>query len=834
MWTITLLTIAWLLPLGSFVTILLWGPRLGRRGALAGPLATAAIGISFICALGAAWLWFSKHPVGSAEEHFDRHHAERRERERATVSASFALLRETFSCPAVFADIDNGSGRALVRRVTLFEVSAGDLVAERMIFSVAPASHSYPSASSSTSAHVSALSHRPVVTGDWYVLAEFGDLRLAVGYYVDALTIVMVLMVTLVATLIHVYSLGYMHEELHAEVTDPEVRVGVPAEPLRRPGRFARFFQYLSLFCFSMLGLVLANNLFMIFVFWELVGICSYLLIGFYLERPAAVRAASKAFIVNRVGDFGMLVGLAAWWGAAGTFHFADGPHGPGLFSRVAHCQVVAGVNAPQPASESSTFNLGPRTEGPSPPKALSYSLLVLGGLGLFCGCVGKSAQFPLHVWLPDAMEGPTPVSALIHAATMVAAGVYLVGRFYPALPPEVLFVVAVVGAISLLLAGLMALVATEIKRVLAFSTISQLGLMMFALGIGGWLAGLFHLLTHAFFKALLFLGAGSVIHAVGTGDIRKMGGLARKIPWTAGTMLIGCLAIAGAGIPPGIGLSGFYSKDAILAQAYSLMTHLPSVGSVFLALGLFGSALTAFYMFRLWYLVFWGSPRDPAVTEHVHESPAVMVLPLVVLSIFAIVVGWNLPGTNWGISSALEQARPVGLISARWWPWWSFPPEGHAHDPGIHLAASWLAFGAAALGFLVATVLYPTRFVDNIRTGGLLRALRHLFERRFFLDELYEILFVRPVLRLSGWVAQLDRRVIDRGAERLTAAVIALAHTQDVVDRILVDGCFNGLGRGVYLLGQKLRHVQTGLLRQYLLMLLLGTIIIFLLAQLL
>ena len=277
------------------------------------------------------------------------------------------------------------------------------------------------------------------------------------------------------------------------------------------------------------------------------------------------------------------------------------------------------------------------------------YWLLVVAGLGIFCGCVGKSAQFPLHVWLPDAMEGPTPVSALIHAATMVAAGVYLVGRCYPIFTPEVLLVIAVVGTITLFMAATIAITATDIKRVLAYSTVSQLGYMMLALGLGGWLAGMFHLFTHAFFKSLLFLCSGSVIHATGTNEMPAMGGLRKKMPWTAGTMLVGCLAIAGAGIPLVVGLSGYYSKDGILAQALSFQQANPLYG-YFFWIATAGAAITAFYMFRLWYMTFAGEPRDEHVYHHAHESPWVMVGPLVVLAFFAVVAGWTL--TSWATSA--------------------------------------------------------------------------------------------------------------------------------------------------------------------------------------
>ncbi|HEY6564644.1 MAG TPA: proton-conducting transporter membrane subunit, partial [Pirellulaceae bacterium] len=364
----------------------------------------------------------------------------------------------------------------------------------------------------------------PVVTGDWYTLAEFGQLRLTIGYYIDALTVAMFCMVTLIATCIHVYATGYMHDELH-DVTDHEVRLA-HGQHLHRPGRYPRFFQAMSLFCFSMLGLVISGNIAMTFVFWELVGICSYFLIGFYVERHSASTAANKAFIVNRVGDFGMIIGLMALWGSLGTFAFGDIDSKPGLFSLVRpadhhHALVVpdgmakmSAVTRP-PASDSAangtqggagvppggrdvrlvSHSTGSAAQGETgvPPggrdlrkASTGYGLLVLAGRGIFCGCVGKSAQFPLHVWLPDAMEGPTPVSALVHSATMVAAGVYLVARFYPVFTPEVLLVIACVGTITLLLAASIAVTATDIKRVLAYSTVSQLGYMMMSLGVGG------------------------------------------------------------------------------------------------------------------------------------------------------------------------------------------------------------------------------------------------------------------------------------------------------------------------------------------------------------
>ncbi len=553
--------------------------------------------------------------------------------------------------------------------------------------------------------------------GRWLALGKFGQIEFSIGYYIDALTVVMFVVVTFVAACVYVYSFGYMRNELADTLADPEALGG--GHSLHRPGRFHRFYQDLSLFAFSMLGLVLAGNLLMVFAFWELVGISSYLLIGFYFERARAASAAMKAFVVNRIGDAGLLVGLMILCGSLGTLDFGDvpkfgdsdwDPPQRGLFSLVRpeanehRLTVPDGMLASAGAQElarimrehrdpmvndalgGADFAPGPgdgetpaagglglaaarseiasrleqwRDEKGSPHRA-GYWLLVVAGLGIFCGCAGKSAQAPLHVWLPDAMEGPTPVSALVHSATMVAAGVYLVGRAYPLLAAEALLVVAVVGCFTFCLAATVAVTATDIKRVLAWSTISQLGLMMLALGTGGWLPALFHLVTHAAFKSLLFLGAGSVIHAMHTNEMPLMGGLRRKMPWTAHTMFIGCLAISGFGIPGVIGLSGYYSKDAILAQTLAFRAANPSL-SIFYFAALAGSALTSFYMFRLWLMTFAGECRDRRKFAAAHESGRSMVLPLVALAILAVGLGWSVGGL--GVESLLGAAgRPASI----------------------------------------------------------------------------------------------------------------------------------------------------------------------------
>jgi NADH-quinone oxidoreductase subunit L len=781
-----LLGIAWLLPLASFVVIVLFGSRMGKHGEYAAWLATGAILTGFLLSVVALGGWLAQHPP------VDAHHDE----EVALAQA--------------------GEGHA-------------DATAH---------AHDH-------------RTEKPEYSGEWYRLAQFGSLRLAIGYYIDSLTVIMFAMVTLIATCIHFYATGYMHDELH-EVTDHEVTVH--GHHLHRPGRFHRFFQYLSLFCFSMLGLVYAGNMLMVFVFWELVGICSYFLIGFYYERKSASNAANKAFIVNRVGDFGMLIGMMALWGSLGTFTFgdlrtADGETELGIFSLVrpesnhhkltvpegmvraeAREEVgeLAAANAAAPAAaETAIENALPswRENG------VGYWLLVVAGIGIFCGCVGKSAQFPLHVWLPDAMEGPTPVSALVHSATMVAAGVYLVGRFYPVFAPEALLVIAYVGCITLLLAATIAITAVDIKRVLAYSTVSQLGYMMLALGVGGWLAGVFHLITHAFFKSLLFLCSGSVIHACHTNDMTKMGGLRPKMPWTAYTMLIGCLAIIGTGAPfIEFGLSGFYSKDAIVAQAYSFKQANPQHAILFWAPTI-GAAITAFYMFRLWFMTFAGPPRDHHIHEHAHESPPVMYVPLVVLAVFAIAIGWPFLG----LTSVLEQAHPLGVLAeTQGLPAAAIahPNEHASHAPEIHGTAGLLAFIMALSGFTLAAVFYGLRKADPDEVRRFFSPVYKLFINKWYFDELYQALFVQPALFVSRRVADFDRKVIDRLIDGAAVGVTKLAMLDDLIDRYGVDWAVNAVGRWTYTAGYALKQVQTGKLRQYVTFIVIGTVVIFVLVS--
>jgi NADH-quinone oxidoreductase subunit L len=774
-----LLGLAWLLPLASFALIVLFGPRMGKAGSMAGWLATGAISTSCLLSLVALFfVWLPSYELPPPVEH------------ETTPAAAHATA----------------------------------------------ADHAHAAAAPQSAPRV-----KPI-TGDWYTLGKFGALRITIGYYIDSLTVLMFAMVTFIAACIHFYSLGYMHDELH-EVVDHEVRLP-NGEHLHRRGRFHRFFQYLSLFCFSMLGLVIAGNIAMVFVFWELVGICSYFLIGFYIERQSACNAANKAFIVNRVGDFGMIVGMMVLFGTLGTFAFGDIDGREGIFSQVRKAennyalvvpdgmvkaaaaeQIAAGAQPTPTQIKAWREDLTPGTPG-----HWAYWLLIIAGTGIFCGCVGKSAQFPLHVWLPDAMEGPTPVSALVHSATMVAAGVYLVGRFFPVFAPEVLLLIAVTGCVTLFIAATIAIVATDIKRVLAYSTVSQLGYMMLALGVGGWVAGLFHLITHAFFKSLLFMCSGSVIHACHTNDMTQMGGLRKKMPWTAYTMLVGCLAIMGAGVPFSIGLSGHYSKDSILAQALSFKAANPMFGWLFIvAAG--GAAITSFYMFRLWFMTFAGPPRDHHIYDHAHESPKVMYYPLVILAAFAIGVGWTIFG--YGVQPLLEQGRPAGTLEAAQGVFLTqlvHPSEHASHLDAFHVPAELVAVATALVGFALAVVFYGLRILNPAEVKAQFRPIYEFLIHKWYFDELYNAIFVQPVLFIARRVAEFDKRVIDGLIDSLAVWVRMAARLDDLFDRYFVDGFVDAASNWIYGVGMWFHGAETGRLRQYVMFIVIGTVALFVL----
>ena len=496
--------------------------------------------------------------------------------------------------------------------------------------------------------------------------------------------------------------------------------------------------------------------------------------------------------------------------------------------------QIADGVTPTAEQIDAWRSDLSPGTPG-----HWAYWLLIIAGLGIFCGCVGKSAQFPLHVWLPDAMEGPTPVSALVHSATMVAAGVYLVGRFFPVFLPEVLLVIAIIGCITLFVAATIAITATDIKRVLAYSTVSQLGYMMLALGVGGWVAGMFHLITHAFFKSLLFMCSGSVIHACHTNEMTKMGGLRKKMPWTAYTMLAGCLAIMGAGIPFSIGLSGHYSKDSILAQALSFKEINPAFGWLFfVAAG--GAAITAFYMFRLWFMTFAGPPRDHHVYEHAHESPKVMYVPLVILAVFAVGVGWStntfhidgLLGT-FGVEPLLEQARPAGTLETAHGlllTHLAHPNEHQSHIDKFHVPAELWAISTALVGFLLAVLFYGVRILNANEVRAQFRPIYEFLIHKWYFDELYNAVFVQPVLFVSRRIAEFDKRVIDGLIDNLAICVRMIARLDDLFDRYFIDGLVDATSNWIYATAIWFRNAETGRVRQYVMFIVIGTVTMFVL----
>jgi len=671
--------------------------------------------------------------------------------------------------------------------------------------------------------------------------------ELQVGYRIDHLSAVMFAMVTFIATLIHIFSAGYMSDELAPRVEDHQVHAEDGGH-FKRRGRYSRFFMYLSLFCFSMLNLVLADNLFQIFISWELVGICSYLLIGFYYERQSAADAANKAFITNRVGDAGFIVGLLIVWSFVGTFNFQE------IFQRVRaphseeriHDTFVRGLTFELQGkkfghnSEGDQVLLFPadgkghtdefrelggigiQSESINGYGSIPYILLTIAGLGIFLGCVGKSAQFPLHVWLPDAMEGPTPVSALIHAATMVAAGVYLVGRVFPIFTPEARLVIAYTGGITLFVAATIAIVMNDIKKVLAYSTVSQLGYMMLALGIGGWVAGLLHLLTHAFFKALLFLGSGSVIYGCHhEQDMRRMGGLRAKMPITAFTMLFGVLAIAGTPL-----FSGWYSKDAIISQGLAFATVYKQ-HALLLILPLVTAGITCFYMFRMWFMTFTGAPKDQHVFEEAREAPKLMTVPLIILAALSLCVAWGWPlydAEKSYLGQVLHAAQPasVGVDFHR--------VEALIEDPSgwVSPIAGLIALAAAAVGVVFAVLVYYVGTLDAAETREQFGFLYRLFDRKWYFDELYSALLVRPSLVIANWCRAADTHGIDGAVNAIGRATIGVARGGGRFDKGVIDGSVNVLADATIMAGRRMRRIQTGHLRNYIVFLVLAAIFIF------
>ena len=592
-------------------------------------------------------------------------------------------------------------------------------------------------------------------TVEWAVVGNF---KISLGFIADNLTAIMLIVVSGVSLLVQIYSQGYMKGD---------------------PG-YHRYFAWMSLFTMSMLGLVMASNLLLVYVFWEGVGLGSYLLIGFWFHRPSAAAAAKKAFIVTRFGDFGFLIGILILYFTYGTFNIAE-----------LNQMAVAG--------------------------ALGGTTLTLAMLGVFSGAAGKSAQFPLHTWLPDAMEGPTPVSSLIHAATMVAAGVYLVARTLPmfASSETAITMVAVIGGFTAIFAASMGLVMNDIKRVLAYSTISQLGYMMLGLGtVGvavakgyltyeegmglGIAVGIFHLFTHAFFKCLLFLGAGSANHATGTFDMRLMGGLRKYMPWTFATFLLGSLSLAG--IWP---LAGFWSKDLILLNAWE---HTP----ILFWLAMITVFMTAFYMFRAVFMTFGGEYRGGEAghgghSSHgghdshgkPHESPLVMLFPMVILAIFAIGAGWSF----WagGAAKFLGQGAYAGLHGVHWEQHGFFALFSKVGEEPLPL----IALAVALAGILLAYAIYSKKWISAEKIGQIFAPIYTLLSRKYYFDELYEQVLVVRVL-VNGIFNQIQ-----------------------LFDTYVVDGIVNGLGKITVTASGTLRKLQTGQLQSYGLAIVLGVLII-------
>ena len=678
----------------------------------------------------------------------------------------------------------------------------------------------------------------PSYSGTFYTLATFGDLTLSIDYYIDSLTILMFCMVTLIATCIHVFAVGYMSDELTDEYVDHFAHTA-DGHHVHRPGRFYRFFSFLSLFCFAMLGIVLAGNIFQVFVFWELVGISSFLLIGFYTERRSANVAANKAFIVNRVGDFGFIIGLMILWTYCGTFSFGDyeanGHDQPGLFSMIRGADGEVAVEGEDVVLKTERHYAhwgAPHEE--SQKRTLPYFLLVVAGLGVFGGCIGKSAQFPLQTWLPDAMEGPTPVSALVHSATMVAAGVYLAARFYPVFTAEVLLTIAYIGCITLFIAATIAVVATDIKRVLAYSTISQLGYMMLAIGLGGWGAGLFHLITHAFFKSLMFLCSGSVIHGCHhEQEMPKMGGLRHKMPITAYTMLVGVIAIAGLAIPGSaallgfpIAFSGYHSKDAIVATALAYMQLNPLHFLLFLT-PLVTAGITAFYMFRLWFYTFTGKPRDEHVYDHCHESPAVMCAPLLLLSVFAAFCAFG--GDHGPLYEMIAHSEPVGVAggtAASGVAQVALPSHGQIHD--VHTTAGVVALLSAILGTVTAFLLYCRPVVNPEAIKRQFSGIHNFLVEKWQFDNLYDAAFVRPSHVVARWCAGFDKNVFDGILHSAARSAVWISSWDRKFDESIIDGLVNVVGNVTRSVGVSLSVFQTGRIRQYVMFIAVSVVALF------
>jgi NADH-quinone oxidoreductase subunit L len=616
---------------------------------------------------------------------------------------------------------------------------------------------------------------------EWITLGGFNA---GMGILFDNLTAVMLMVVTIVSFLVHLFSVGYMHDDV----------------------RYGRYFGYLGLFSFSMLGIVLCDNLLALYIFWELVGLSSYLLIGHWFEKKSASDAAKKAFITTRIGDVGMFIGILILYSKVGSFRY------DAVFQAIADGQIGG-------------------------------SLLTAAGIAIFFGAIGKSAQFPLHVWLPDAMEGPTPVSALIHAATMVAAGVYMVGRLFLIFSPDALLFIAYIGLITAVIAASIAIVQTDIKKALAYSTISQLGYMICALGVGGYMAGLFHLMTHAFFKALLFLGSGSVIHALHSQEMPEMGGLRKKMPVTFWTFVIGTLAIAGFPM-----LSGFLSKDRILGAALEFGWEHPAHIIIFILL-LITAGVTAFYMCRVVFMTFLGTPRDRHRFDHAHESPRVMTIPLVTLAVLSIVSAWggwfpklivkpdlrsyrtaavtqpsaaheNAPYAVAREGDAASHEASTGAVEAAGGHSAAETGHGGGHDRehSAHLIAMVLSIIVAGSGIVLSWLFYGRRRFSPDAVRQRFHGLHTLLSRKYYMDEIYLGGVIRPTLAVARGCRWFDLKVIDGAVNGSAWLTTGFSWVIGKFDNIVIDGMVNGVATLVIAWGRQFRKVQTGKIQNYLL----------------
>jgi len=619
------------------------------------------------------------------------------------------------------------------------------------------------------------LSHDPGFSHEASIeWMDLGAFRIEVGFLIDNITIVMLLVVALISTMTHVFSIKYMAGDI----------------------RYSRYYAYLGLFTFSMNGIVLANNLFSLYIFWELVGVSSYLLIGHWFEKDSAADAGKKAFLTNRVGDIGFFIGVMLIFTALGTFNYGE------IFQGVAQGDMAG-------------------------------TLLTLAGIGLFMGAIGKSSQFPLHIWLPDAMEGPTPVSALMHAATMVAAGVFLTVRLFPIFTPEALLFIAYVGGFTAIFAATIAITQNDIKKVLAYSTVSQLGYMILAVGTGAYIAGFFHLVTHAMFKACLFYGSGSVIHAMHHAlhnkndhdtdpqDMRNMGGFKSKMPVTYWTMVVAALAISGVPL-----FSGFLSKDAILAGTLAFGTHHPQ--HFLLPIFGFGAALiTAFYMFRLIFMTFHNEPKLPELYDDINESPKEMTFPLVLLSTLSVFIFYTLPYFNplsdHGWFMELVKAKD-SMVPGN--------PSAHEIAEGIHHSHTLtmiLSTLVAALGIFLSWSVYLKKRISADVWAEKLTPYYNLSLNKYFFDENYDKYLYQPLLRLADRISFIDWDLYDKyfinGFGHVTKWLSFLTGRTDYdgLDQTIVDG----LGRSMSKAGSTLKEVQTGRLQNYMLFALFGVVII-------